>query len=151
MKIVLSKSEGYFDLSREEVEAYAAAKGVALYPEPTPDGHYVRHYWTVPENERWPFVAEVWSPVYRDASPEKKAEYDRYRREHTLELGSAHRTDPTLIELVEAGRIAGLRVVEIPDGVDWYVAGGLCACGDGCTPEYVAERHRTWGEVATPE
>ena len=48
---------------------------------------------------------------------------------------------PVLVEMVERGDADGtysdLKVVEIPDGVNWYIEeyGGL---------EHVAERHRTW-------
>lgn len=49
------------------------------------------------------------------------------------------RTDDDLLYAVkEFGGGDGLRVVEIPDGVDWYVTEGE----DGS--EYVAEEHRTW-------
>lgn len=46
----------------------------------------------------------------------------------------------TLIELGEAanGESAKLKVVEVPDGIDWEIAEY-----DG--KEWVAEKHRTWG------
>jgi len=48
---------------------------------------------------------------------------------------------PVLVEMVERGDVDGtfsdLKVVEIPDGVNWYIAEY-----DGL--EHVAERHRTW-------
>ena len=48
---------------------------------------------------------------------------------------------PVLVEMVERGDVEGtyaeLKVVEIPDDVDWYIAEY-----DGM--EHVAERHRTW-------
>jgi hypothetical protein len=48
---------------------------------------------------------------------------------------------PVLVEIVErsvaSGTYAHLKVVEIPDGVNWYIAEY-----DGL--EHVAERHRTW-------
>jgi len=54
------------------------------------------------------------------------------------------RDDPALVQLVEEakdvyeGRCASLKVVEIPDDVDWEIAEY-----DG--REWVAEKHRTWG------
>ncbi len=54
------------------------------------------------------------------------------------------RDDPALVQLVEEGRseyegrCASLKVVEIPDDVDWEIAEY-----DG--NEWVAEKHRTWG------
>ena len=53
------------------------------------------------------------------------------------------RNDPVLVEVVEHlgesanGWAADLKVVEIPDGVDWYVE-------DYDGVEHIAERHRTW-------
>lgn len=54
-----------------------------------------------------------------------------------------NRNDPVLIELVEkmgkdaAGNHADLKVVDIPDDVDWVIDEY-----DGM--EWVAEKHRTW-------
>jgi hypothetical protein len=53
------------------------------------------------------------------------------------------RDDPVLIELIEQhgdainGRYADLRIVEIPDGVEWQIEEY-----DG--NEWIAEKHRTW-------
>lgn len=48
---------------------------------------------------------------------------------------------PVLVEMVERGGVGGafsdLKVVEIPDNVNWYIEEY-----DGL--EHVAERHRTW-------
>lgn len=54
------------------------------------------------------------------------------------------RDDPHLVEVVESlgeradGRHADLRVVDIPEGVDWQIEEY-----DG--KEWIAETHRTWG------
>ncbi len=51
------------------------------------------------------------------------------------------RTCPVLVSMVEAGKVDGdyaeLKVVEIPDDVNWFIHEY-----DGI--EHVAERHRTW-------
>jgi hypothetical protein len=53
------------------------------------------------------------------------------------------RNDPVLIQVVEEmgdasfGWAAKLKIIEIPDDADWYVADY-----DGI--EHIAERHRTW-------
>lgn len=51
------------------------------------------------------------------------------------------RNDPVLVELVENfevdGECANLKVVEVPDGVEWHIQEY-----DG--HEWVAENHRTW-------
>lgn len=62
-------------------------------------------------------------------------EFDRYE---------VQRDDPVLVKIVEDlgvevnGSYAKLKVVEIPDDVDWYIDEY-----DGL--EHVAEKHRTWG------
>jgi len=54
------------------------------------------------------------------------------------------RTDPILIAIVEEmgkdswGLYAELKVVEIPDGIEWEISEY-----DGM--EHIAEEHRTWG------
>ena len=54
------------------------------------------------------------------------------------------RTAPKLIECIEklgkkaSGQLASLKVVEIPDGVEWTIEEY-----DGI--EWVAEKHKTWG------
>lgn len=59
----------------------------------------------------------------------KVTEYDR----------NVLRNDPVLVEYVEKNADAALplKIVEIPDDVDWYIEEY-----DG--NEWVAERHRTW-------
>lgn len=53
------------------------------------------------------------------------------------------RTDPKLVECVEtlgnaaSGVYAQLRVVEIPDGIDWEI-------GDYDGVEWIAEKHEIW-------
>jgi hypothetical protein len=54
-----------------------------------------------------------------------------------------HRTDPKLVEVVEKlgdranGSCAELRVIEIPNGIDWYI-------DDHDGMETVREKHRSW-------
>jgi hypothetical protein len=58
--------------------------------------------------------------------------------------GDINRADPILIEVIELlgdeadTRFSQLKIVEIPDGVEWEIAeyGGY---------EHVAEKHRIWG------
>jgi hypothetical protein len=54
------------------------------------------------------------------------------------------RADPSLVQVVEelgyseaSGRLSSLKVVEVPDDVDWEIVNR-----DG--REHVAEKHRTW-------
>ena len=67
-------------------------------------------------------------------------EYDYYL-EHTKE----GRIDPLLIQVIEElspdanGTSAFLKIVEIPDDVDWYISQPWC---DG--REVILEEHRRW-------
>jgi len=59
------------------------------------------------------------------------------------DVNGIDRTDPILVEMVEedsslySGSSSRLHVVEIPDGVEWFIH-------DYDGQEHVAERHRTW-------
>jgi len=61
----------------------------------------------------------------------------------TADSWEIERTDPILVEMVEedsslySGSSSRLHVVEIPDGVEWFIH-------DYDGQEHVAERHRTW-------
>mgnify|MGYP003352296402 CR=1 FL=1 len=66
-----------------------------------------------------------------------------YGYDEICEKGDIPRDDPVLVEVVEHlgdaanGDYAELKVVEIPEDVDWYIHEY-----DG--NEHIAERHRTW-------
>ena len=63
---------------------------------------------------------------------------------HEAFLHDIPRDDPMLVEVVEKlgraanGTLSSLKVVEIPDGVEWQIEGY-----DGS--EWIAEKHRRWG------
>lgn len=70
---------------------------------------------------------------------------ERKGREIPTGLEEPERNDPDLVAVVEElgeaanGRFSKLRVVEIPDGVEWQIEEY-----DGL--EWIAEKHRTWGD-----
>ena len=76
------------------------------------------------------------------------AEYNKRRvadgKEPVTSDDKIERDDPDLVSVVEEigeksfGEYGKLKVVEIPDGVNWHIEqyGGM---------EHVAEDHRTWG------
>ena len=112
MKIVINSDYGGFSLSDEAIEAYAERKGITLRKEErNSDSVLSSDYYL--DNDEWFNCREI------------------------------PRNDPTLVAVVEKlgvkadGFCATLKVVEIPEDVDWYVEEY-----DG--NEWVAEKHRTW-------
>lgn len=140
MKIVINACFGGFELSHEGVMRYAEIKGLALYPfldyitrgvykEQAVIGNLklLHHYSQVPldglslDQEGDPILP---SGAYFSPS-------------------GISRTDPALIQTVEElkdaanGKCAALKIVEIPDGVEWEIEEY-----DG--NEHIAEIHRIW-------
>lgn len=115
MKVVINRCWGGFGLSHEGVVRYAQLKGLDL---------------TVVEKENTTFGK---FDYYLGAVDD-----DNYWSEYNIE-----RSDPALVQTVEElgekadGSFSELKVVEIPDGIEWYIHEY-----DGM--EYVAEKHRTW-------
>ena len=134
MKILINTCFGGYNLSYEAMLRYAELKGIAVYPESTLGGLYT--YWLVPESER--VNQDNWASM---TMKQRKASYKLYE-EQTL-CSSGFRTDPTMIQVVEElgdkanGRCAELKIVEIPDGMNYTIEDY-----DGL--EHVAEVHRTW-------
>ena len=134
MKILINTCFGGYNLSHEAMLRYAELKGIAVYPESTLGGLYA--YWLVPESER--VNQDNWASM---TMKQRKASYKLYE-EQTL-CSRDFRTDPTMIQVVEElgakanGHFAELKIVEIPDGVDYTIEDY-----DGL--EHVAEVHRTW-------
>lgn len=112
MKIVINSCYGGFSLSEEAIELYLTKKGLEFSKEKSEFFSLVGYNYVVKDQEHW---------------------YDR----------DIERNDSVLVEVVEVlgekanGRCADLKVVEIPDGVEWQVEEY-----DG--NEWVAEVHRVW-------
>lgn len=110
MKIVINKCYGGFGLSKEAMKLYAEKKGL----------EFRSH-----EEEQFSF-----STVITESGNEI----------HSFDI---ERNDPTLVEVVEElgeaadGMCADLRIIDIPDDVDWEVEEY-----DG--KEWVTEKRRTW-------
>lgn len=112
MKIVINKCHGGFGLGHEATLLYGKLKGLKIVWEI--DKYNLYHY----------YIGEISEDTYF-------ADWD------------IQRTDPALIEVVEklgenaGGRGAELKVVEIPDDVEWILQ-------DYDGVEWIAEKHRTW-------
>jgi hypothetical protein len=113
MKIVINTCFGGFDLSDEAIQLYAKLAGINLVEGPKQYG--ITHFYV-----------------------------DSVSEENYFSYYKIARDDGFLIETVETlgeaanGDCAALKVVEIPDDVDWEIDEY-----DG--NEHVAEKHRTWG------
>ena len=113
VKIVINSDYGGFSLSEEAILAYGRKKGLNLVKD---------------ENTSWSV-----SIFYKGT----------VAKENYFEDRAIPRNDPDLVTVVEDlgesanGFAATLKIVEIPEDVDWYVEEN-----DG--REWVAEKHRTW-------
>lgn len=131
MKVVINSCFGGFGLSHTGIMRYAELKNIKLYS--SSDGGSFKSYYTVPEEE-----------FLRLSEQDKKnGNYKLsnavYFSDHDIE-----RTDAFLIQVVEElgkkanGCCASLRIVEIPDGIEWEIDEY-----DGS--ERIDEQHRSWG------
>ena len=136
MKVVINKCFGGFSLSEKAIFRYAEIKGLTLYPEKG-DFSFVTYY-LLPKEERVPEID------WKTATTEERVAYNKAFQGQTLYDRDIDRADPALVKTVEElgtaanGGCAELRVVEIPDGVDYEIKEY-----DGL--EHVAQVHRTWG------
>jgi hypothetical protein len=138
MKVVINACFGGFGLSDAAIRLYADKKGITLYAE---GGKYgTVQYWTKPADQRPKPLAEPW----HTNSLEARMAHNKASSESSLYDRDIERADPALVATVEqlgseaaSGRCAELRVVEIPDGVDWEIDEY-----DG--NEHIAEKHQTW-------
>jgi len=130
MKVVINNDFGGFGLSHKATLRYAELKGIEIYSFKDKEGFgsglvpyeegegkepYLIYYYTTPDRQDHTFFSD------RDIP----------------------RNDPHLVQVVEElgleadGSHADLKVVEIPDDVDWQIEEY-----DGS--EWVSEVHRTW-------
>ncbi len=134
MKVVINDCFGGFSLSHEAVMAYADAAGITLYPEEE-GALKIIHYFKVPVDQYRALEADVRA---NDPDYKRLNEQDWYFSESDIA-----RDDQILVEVVErlgkkaSGRFGNLKVVEIPDGIEWEIEEY-----DGL--EHVAESHRVW-------
>ena len=159
MKIVINTCFGGFGLSPAGIKRWAELKGRPCYFFASEAGKMLQYVpirqedaedsilWTafdIPNPNEVLGRDDNWHGMTLD---ERKAHNDLHAR-HSLYDNSIPRNDPDLIRIVEemgaghrtgaSGWAADLKVVEIPDGVDYEIEEY-----DG--NEHIAEKHRTWG------
>jgi hypothetical protein len=135
MKIVINTCYGGFGLSHEAMLRYFEIKDIQVWPEI--DKFNLWTYWTTPPENR-----VVCKPHGAMSADECRA-YNMAYSEQTEYDQVLNRDDPVLIQVVEefglkaSGNYAKLKIVEIPDDVEWQIEEY-----DGI--EHIAELHRTW-------
>lgn len=114
MKIVINKCYGGFSLSDTAVILYAKKAGINIIKDEKKSSSFVSHYYI-----------------------------DEIKNDNYFSCRKIKRADPFLIEVVEElgeaanGLCAELKVVEIPDNVEWEIEEY-----DG--KEWISEVHQTW-------
>lgn len=114
----------FFELSESAAREYAERKGRTVYEKAS---GWMLRYWLVPPAER------------PEQVPTSDAEMT-----YLLDFEEIERDDPDLIAVVEKygadanTENAQLKIVEVPDGVKWYVDPRESG------REWIAEEHRTW-------
>ena len=145
MKIVINACYGGFSLSPESMIEYYKRKGRDCYfftfrRKPGGDIDFSKFDSASPKDVENRLIFSAFDVP----NPNDFRDDDEWYGQHCLSQYEYDRTDTDLIDVVEklggdsSGRGGDLRVIEIPDGVEWTIEEY-----DG--REWVAEKHRTWG------
>jgi hypothetical protein len=140
MRIAINVQHGGFGLSHEGILRYLELANKEVWLELDKDwGDDRYNYWLVPPEERViNRESDFWS-----MTDEERLAYNSAWHDQNFSDRMIARDDPLLVQVVvELGdkannRYSELKVVEIPDDVDWQIDEY-----DGA--EWVAEKHRTW-------
>ena len=135
-KIVVNKCYGGFGLSYKAYQRLRELGSPIALDEPD-----VGEYYSDGSGPRGDIYMDVFTKHYPDLSKEELI--DKIRNEDSW-CGDIERNDPLLIQVIEeigeedcSYKLAELRILEIPDDVDWEIQEY-----DG--NEWIAEKHRTW-------
>jgi len=140
MKVVINKCYGGFNLSHEAVMRYLEIKDIVVYPEQDKSYWGFWTYWLVKSEDR---VERKEGEAFYAMPMNERIAYNKLCSEQSFYERDIERHDPVLAQVVEElgdvanGHCANLRVVDIPDGVEYTVEEY-----DGL--EHIAEVHRTW-------
>jgi len=137
MKVVINDSCGGFGLSGKATHWIAARLGVPCYFYASSYDRVMGRKYTLLSGYPEETDAHFW--IASSTNNPDEIDY----KTNVLEYYELPRHDPVLIAVVEAlGEEANgdcqLKVVDIPDGVDYIIQSG----DDGS--EWIAEKHRTW-------
>jgi hypothetical protein len=144
MKIVINSKHGGFGLSDGAIVQYNHLKGRDIWI--IQDERFMfKTFSLVPPEERIDGAdrTELAPKGWHQWTMEQKQDWNQKYKDQTFSDRDVARDDPHLIQVVEElgeladGRFAQLKIVEIPDDVEWQIDEY-----DGL--EWVAEKHRTW-------
>ena len=136
MKIVINRCYGGFSLSYEGVMYYAKLKGIKLYAyvEKREDGLYTHKPYKPAKRTIVPFEKrkDEGEPVIIHYATKKVRDIKELNK-YYWSMFDIKRDDPTLVKTVEdlgeraSGIFSELKVVEVPDGIDWEITeyGGM--------------------------
>jgi hypothetical protein len=136
MKVVINYDYGGFSLSPKAVKRLAELKGRPCYffntrvmngsfrytPVSNPTSSCVSAFDIPNPNEALPDQS-YWEEMTQEQRVASNEEYER----HEISFRPDYRSDPDLIKVVEElgkeanGSHASIKIVEIPDGVDWRI------------------------------
>lgn len=141
-KVVINGCYGGFSLSKEACQRYWDIKGQQVWIEDCNQFKSMGLFtvWLTPKEER--LESKEGEAFYSMSMADRRA-YNEEHSKQTWYCRETDRADPILVQVVEElgksanGRCADLRVVDIPDDVEWTIEEY-----DG--NEWVAEKHRTW-------
>lgn len=140
MKVVINKCYGGFGLSHEAQLRYLELAGKKVWVMSQEHEALLGPLYSLVAPEQRLNDTHNWHEMTID----ERKEYNRKYSEQTFNDSDLKRDDPLLVRVVEEmggganGRSSSLKIVEIPDGVEWEIEEY-----DG--NEWVSEAHRTWG------
>jgi hypothetical protein len=141
-EIVINKCCGGFGLSYKAVMEYARLKGITIYGyapkriDCSLGFSFCKHEPYCEKKHK-----DLFMPIYYSTKPLTKKQ--AIHKGSYWNCRDISRDDPDLVRLVRKlrkkanGECAELKVVKIPDGVEWHIEEY-----DG--KEWIAENHRTW-------
>lgn len=145
MEIVLNKCFGGFGLSLEAQKRYLELKGLPCYfykqtKYSFKDG---KNEYCIYNNSNEDMFVHTFTKYLGDKVDIEKLPKEEYEK-YSFYYGNIERIDSILIQVIKelkdkaSGECARLRIVEIPDGVEWEI-------DDYDGQESVHEVHRIWG------